>query len=348
MEDGVQLTLVWHVDDVKCSSVSKKLVDEFIEWCRQEFEDITITKMKPSRGKVHDYLGMILDYSTPGKVAISMKDYIQKTLDEFKCQDDLKATKAVQSPASEHLFRINPTSNKLDDSMREEFHTTVAKLLFLTKRARPDIQPLVPFLCTRVQHPDNDDWKKLLRGLKYLQSTIDLVLTLEADPSIPGFHAQWWPDASFATHSDMKSHTGAVLSFGKGAVKTVSSKQKLNTRSSTEAELVGVDDIAPLAIWTKLFLEAQGYECRTTIYQDNQSAILLEKNGKDSSTKRTRHLNIKYFYITDCVEKKYLEILYCPTQDMLGDMPSKPLHGALFHKHLSSMMNLDDQTTINN
>ena len=93
------------------------------------------------------------------------------------------------------------------------------------------------------------------------------------------------------------------------------------------------------AIWTKLFMEAQGHKVETIMYQDNKSAILLEKNGKESSGKRTRHLNIRYFYITDCIEKKYLTVDYCPTDDMIGDFPSKPLQGRKFKKHRKAIMN---------
>jgi hypothetical protein len=77
--------------------------------------------------------------------------------------------------------------------------------------------------------------------------------------------------------------------LGKGAVNTISAKQRLNTRSSIEAELVGADDIVTQAMWTRLFLEQQGYTNETTVYQDDTSAILLEKNGTESSSKRTRH-----------------------------------------------------------
>jgi ribosomal protein S24E len=77
----------------------------------------------------------------------------------------------------------------------------------------------------------------------------------------------------------MKSHTGATMSLGKGSVYSTSVRQKLNTKSSTEAELVGVDDVMPQIIWTRYFLEAQGYGVRESkIYQDNQSAMLVEKN----------------------------------------------------------------------
>mmetsp|Transcript_34004 Transcript_34004/g.65363 ORF Transcript_34004/g.65363 Transcript_34004/m.65363 type:complete len:106 (-) Transcript_34004:390-707(-) len=102
-----------------------------------------------------------------------------------------------------------------------------------------------------------------------------------------------WVDASFAVHPDYRSHTGAVLSLGKGGVISVSRKQRLNTKSSTEAEVVGVDDASSQILWTNYFIKAQGYQINETlVYQDNQSAILLEKNGKQSSGKRTRHMNI--------------------------------------------------------
>jgi hypothetical protein len=104
------------------------------------------------------------------------------------------------------------------------------------------------------------------------------------------------------------------MTYGTGVPISVSRKQKLNTKSSTEAELVGVDDATTLILWTKLFLEAQGYNIsRNVIHQDNKSAILLERNGKRSSSKRTRAINIRYFFVTDQLEKKNLEIKYLPT-----------------------------------
>jgi hypothetical protein len=140
-------------------------------------------------------------------------------------------------------------------------------------------------------------------------------------------------DAAFAVHPDFKSHTGGVMTFGGGAAQSISRKQKLNTRSSTESELVGADDLSVMILWTKLFMEEQGYKIvQNILCQDNKSTILLEENGKRSSSKRTRALNIRYFFLTDQVEKGNLSIEYCPTGDMIGDFMSKPLQGKLFKK----------------
>ena len=99
---------------------------------------------------------------------------------------------------------------------------------------------------------------------------------------------RWWTDASFAVHHDMKSHTGGAMSLGKGAIYSSSIKQHLATKSSTEAEIVGINDVMPQVLWTQYFLEVQGHKVNDcTVYQDNQSAFLLEKNGRASSSRCT-------------------------------------------------------------
>ena len=122
-------------------------------------------------------------------------------------------------------------------------------------RARPDIRTSVSFLCTRCKEADEDDWGKLKRVLKYLYSTMDMKLFLSVDNLQT---LTWWVDASYAVHWDSRSHTGMVMYLGLGAAMSVSWRQKLNTGSSTEAELVGIDDA--LIMWSLYFIQAQGYE----------------------------------------------------------------------------------------
>ena len=88
-----------------------------------------------------------------------------------------------------------------------------------------------------------------------------------------------------------------------------------------------------------MFLEEQGYQIKKNIlYQDNKSTMLLLKNGKRSSGKRTRALNIRYFFLTDQVEKGNLEILYCPTGEMVGDYVTKPKQGKDFKRFQRAIM----------
>ena len=144
---------------------------------------------------------------------------------------------------------------------------------------------------------------------------------------------KWYVDVGFAIHPDFKSHTGGDATFGQGCPITLSRKQRLNTRSSTDSELVGDDDMSQMILWTDAFMDAQGYPVKDNIlYQDNKSTILLLNNGKSSSTKRTRAINIRYFFLTDQIEKGKLRVAYCPTGSMVADFHSKPLQGKLF-KH---------------
>ena len=108
--------------------------------------------------------------------------------------------------------------------------------------------------------------------IRYLRTAADMPLTLEAENLQI---VKWWVDASFAVHPDMKSHTGGVLLLGRGAVYSTSTRQKLNTQSSTKAELVGINDVLPQILWTRYFLLAQVYGSpnESVIYQDNQSTI---------------------------------------------------------------------------
>ena len=112
-----------------------------------------------------------------------------------------------------------------------------------------------------------------------------------------------------------------------------SSKHKLNTKSSTEAELVGASDYLSYPIWAKKFLEAQGYPLEENIfYQDNQSTIRFEKNGRKSCGPNSRHIDIRYFFIKDRIDLERIEVQHCLTEQMLADFFTKPLQGNLFRK----------------
>jgi hypothetical protein len=108
-----------------------------------------------------------------------------------------------------------------------------------------------------------------------------------------------------------------------------------------------VDDALPPVLWTLQFLKAQGFVgTDNVIYQDNQSTILLENNGTRSSGKRTRHLDIRYFFITDRVDIKEVRVKYCPTEVMRADPFTKPLEGRLFREHRDWLLNTTVSTQV--
>ena len=320
--EGLQHTIRFHVDDVMSSHLKAIVNKRFALWLNKKYG--AIKEVEPITGKVHDYLGMTIDFSEEGIMKIDMRDYVERMLEEFPME--FKSSDVMPTPASDNL--LDKGSGKvLPKEKQEVFHKTVARGLFICKRARPDIQPTIAVLCTRVQAPIESDWRKLIRLMKYLNGTRELVLRLGADNLNV---VKWYVDASFAVHPDFKSHTGAVMTLGQGAIQSMSRKQKLNTRSSTESELVGVDDAMTPLLWTNLFLEAQGYPVENILYQDNKSTILLGTNGRASAGKRSRAINVRYFFLADQVEKGLVKIVYCPTGKMTADYQSKPLQGQKF------------------
>ena len=144
---GKQLTVCWHVDDLKISYVDAKEVTKMIQWLESEYGE-----MHGSRGKRHDYLGMCLDYSIPGEVRISMEEYLRGVLDDF-----LKnITEAPETPAASNLFNVREDSEQelLDETRAKAFHHVVAQLLFTRIQCRKDTQTAIAFLTTRVRNPD--------------------------------------------------------------------------------------------------------------------------------------------------------------------------------------------------
>ncbi|MEL6660658.1 MAG: reverse transcriptase domain-containing protein, partial [Bacteroidota bacterium] len=319
--DGKQITVIWYVDDLKISHVNPNVVSNIIEQIEARFG-----KMNVTRGKVHVFLGMTITFNDDRTATIDMENYLVEAIAESNLDIQGKAA----TPATKNLFEIDPESPTLPEKPAETFHSIVAKLLYVAVRARMDILLAVGFLCTRVKAPTVQDQRKLRRLLQYLNGTLDLHLRLGADD----LHTLLtWVDAAYAVHDDFRSHTGGGMSFGIGAFACKSSKQKLNTKSSTEAEVVGVSDYLPYTLWTQMFLEEQGFELlRNVVYQDNESAMRLEQNGRASAGQKSRHIHIRHFFVTDRVKAGDVQIVHCPTLSMLADFLTKPVQGSLFRK----------------
>ena len=177
---------------------------------------------------------------------------------------------------------------------------------------------------------------KLDRVLKYLNSTQELGIVIE--PS-EGLQIVAYVDASYGVHADYKSHTGAVVSLGRGPVWTMSKKQKLVSKSSTEAELIGVSDDLTQVIWIRDFLISQGYTVDAAkLFQDNTSTIAMIKRGSSNSD-RTRHIAIRFFFVKDRVDAGEIKVEYMKTADMVADVLTKPLQGTYFRKLRAQLLN---------
>ncbi len=201
-----QCTICFHVDDCKISHVSVEVLDNIIAWLCEEYENVftdSSGKMKVARGKVHKYLGMMLDFTVKYVVKATMIEYVNEIIASWDkaCLDFddgfeiLNNCKKIATPAPEDVFKVDENAVKLGLAKAKVFRTIVAKALYVSKWARLDTSLAIVFLTMRVREPDENDWRRLRHLIVYLKSTRELPLVLGAR-NTGVLH--WYVDASFA------------------------------------------------------------------------------------------------------------------------------------------------------
>ena len=240
--NGHQFTICWYVDGIKFSHKDKSVV-------HKKFD-----KMEIVHGNKQTYFGIELQI-VDKKVNMSMKQYLQDCIEDFPKE----ITNLAKMPATKSLTRLSEVPEPLDDHKRKIFHSILQKLLHVAKQARLDLQVAIGFLCTRARNPNKDDWRKLKYVLQYIHGTIDLKRILSIDSFID---MNILVDASHACHDNMRGQTGGCISMGYGVLQARSSKQNLNSKSSTETELIGNSNYLTYALWYMYFFHAQGYRTK--------------------------------------------------------------------------------------
>jgi hypothetical protein len=315
--DGSQTTVVLHVDDLMVTSVNQCNLDSFGKYLKSVYPET-----RTNSGVILDYVGMTFDFTIPGEVRVTMDNCVNDIL------SGSGVTKTRVTPAASTLFDTRD-AKKATDVEAKWFHTHVAKVLYLAKRVRPECLTAVAFLSTRVQVCDIDDLAKLTRLLGYLRHTRDRGIILRIGEHMD---VKAYIDAAYGVHQQSgKSHTGCVIVLGEaGPLFAKSGKQKIVTKSSTEAELVGLSDTASQAIHLRNFVIAQGYVLGPAIiYQDNMSCMALMKRGGPGS-ERSRHINIRHFWLSEKVADKEVIIEHLGTKKMFANVLTKPVQGAQF------------------
>ena len=317
-----------YVDDLLITATDKKLVKELKLSLVGEYKDISYDD-----GNTITYLGMLTSSSSDKYIDLSVPQFIDDLVSDLSISDsDLS-----KSPASAKLFNILPSDPSLSNDDKEAFHTSVAKLLYLGKRARPDTLLAATLLCTRVRAPGNDDLKKLKRCVRYLSATKGKTYRTSASKNT--FDMCVYVDASFAVHDTVRSHSGATLSLGSGVVVYCESlKQKLSAKSSTEAELIAVSDVLPQVVACRNFLAQQLREDITTsLYQDSKSTVALVKSGRPLA-KSTRHISTRLFFTSDYQARGEVKVEHLASEKMVADFYTKPLQGSLLSDHCDFIM----------
>ena len=324
--NGKQITLCVFVDDVLATCVDRSTLDKFHAELRTKFDDL-----KFSISNDISYIGMRIRI-LEGKIVLTMDGYVKDLLDKWP---DIKE---YTSPATKALFDNDPNSPQLCKKDSELFHTTTAKLLYLTLRAKPAIGVAVSHLVTRVTRSTVQDMDKLKRVIGYLKHTAIDGVVLHGDGEL---RISAYVDAAFGPHEDGKSHTGGLFFFGTALIYAKSTKQSsMTAKDSTEAELIAASDKLNDIMSCHEFLVHQGIAMlKPILYQDNQSAIHWMTTGLGEI--RTKHLRVRKFRVKEYVDNDSITVTYVKTDIMKADLLTKPLQGSLFRTHVSDICGTD-------
>ena len=273
------------------------------------------------------YLGLFIKRNRKlRKMFVSQPKYIDDIIEKYELID------LEIYPSTPMAYYISKEKEKiyyLDTKGIKDYQSRIGSLLFLAIMSRPDILFAVQCCSRFSKDPTNKNLKAANRTLYYIKGTKDKGIQFHSDNGVI-LHAT--VDVSYATHADMKSHTGMTLHIGNhsGACLAQSKKQTIIADSSTVAELIGTHTISKEILWARRFLASIGYEQKqpTVLYEDNMSTISMIKNK--SNGKRTKHVELRYTIIRDHITNKLIAVEWMPTADMTADILTKSLAPAPF------------------
>jgi Reverse transcriptase (RNA-dependent DNA polymerase) len=324
-EDKIIVTLF--VDDFYIAASSQRVLDEF----NSKFSTLYPTHTCHT-GNTLMYLGMRITYNKKeGTTTVEQFDYINKLLERFGIIGESKY------PSTLGLFedglQVDDHNLKVD---KMEYMSRVMSLLYLAKRTRPDILKDVTFLAGKNHDPTRSDWIKLNKLLAYVNYSKDRKLVLRPN----GLVVCMYVDASYMSHPDFKGHTGGIITFGpeSGLMVAHSRKQRIITRSSTESELVAIDEVKQYATFcANLLSELSDQPVLVRIFEDNQSTIAMVRKG-ESNNISTKHIAKRYYMLKEDLDQGKATIEYLDTDDMLADLLTKPMTGEKFTKFTNKIL----------
>jgi transposase InsO family protein len=274
-------------------------------------------------GEVEFATGIRVDRNA-STLELSQEAFIDKILRKF----NMSESKSVTTP----LPKVIPSNSKEASILFKDvklYQQLVGSLNYLSTRTRPDISYSVSFLATFLQKPTEQSFSLAKRVLRYLKGTKDWKLTYkrEDESKLISFS-----DASYAEEKGRKSRTGFVFLQGSGAVSWLSKKQEVVASSSTEAEYIALSRTAKEGKWLNILAQELGVSnVPITIFEDNQSAIKLAENHILND--RSKHIDVRYHFIREEVEKNNFIIQHIPTNFQTADILTKSLGPQLHLRH---------------
>jgi hypothetical protein len=263
------------------------------------------------------YLGMSVTKTVEG-ITVHQSGYIDTLCDKFQVDE----TSISSSPTGSNFFEENDKDVSVNTT---KYLGLIMSLMYLARYTRPDILMPVTYLATKSANPKQGHYNKGIKILSYVLGTKARRLFFPSNikPTL-----KIYADAAHMLHKDAKGHGGIIATLGSAPIVTKSFKFKLITRSSTESEMVCLEESVTYALWLSVLLKDFHFKFQVpvTIYQDNLSTIGIVMNG--GSFSRSKHMIAKYSFVKQHVDLKDIELVHCRTNVMVADMLTKPLSGS--------------------
>src|SRR5271154_6302317 len=322
-EKGIILAM-W-VDDLLIFGKDMDSVNDLKAQLSEEYE------MK-DMGELEYFLGIQVHRDRERKIIhISQPGYNRTILERFGMQDSKPASTPLSTGA--RLTKATVTDTLID---QKEYQSMIGSIMYAMLATRPDLAQSIQQTSQFSQTPTTTHEKAVKQAFRYINGTVDEGITFNGNL---GMKLEFWSDANWGGEEGRESVSGFVGTLAGGAVTYSSKKQPTVALSSTESEYMALLHALKELIWLLRFLREIGYNIddQNLIYCDNQSAIALAHNPQHHA--RTKHIDIQYHFVRNCVEDGTTRLEYCPTEDMLADGLTKAL-GPDRHRRLARMMGM--------
>ena len=317
-----------HVDDIISAASSnpegKKLETEFWDSMEKKWPGI-----KLQRGPNYKHLSWNIEQDrTSGAIKKSQKDYLLELVKETQ------VIKEHKLPCRSDLLTTDPTSTKLDEKGISQFRSILQKVAY-ARDGRPDFDFVVCYLQSKQQSPSEQDWSDLQHLLGYIKRFPEKAVTYKPrDLQLRGA-----TDASFNITEDGRSYYGYIITLGNSLISAKGGRVKTVVRSSTEAEISAVNEIASEILWCRDVLEELGYDQqKIPILEDNLSCITMLQKEPRSFHSKSRHVRVEWAFFRQEFGKRTIFLRYCPTDKMVADLLTKPMGGKAHNLHTLSIL----------
>jgi Reverse transcriptase (RNA-dependent DNA polymerase) len=283
-------------------------------------------------GELKYFLGIQVHRDRERKIIhLSQPGYNRTILERYGMQNSKPANTPLSSGA--RLTKAT-TADALTD--RKEYQSMVGSIMYGMLATRPDLAQCIQQISQFSQTPTRAHEKAAKQALRYVNGTINQGITFNGNL---GMKLELWSDANWGGEEGRESVSGFIGTLAGGAVTYSSKKQATVALSSTESEYMALLHALKEQIWLLRFLREIGHNIddQNLIYCDNQSAIALAHNPQHHA--RTKHVDIQYHFVRNCVEDGTTRLEYCPTEDMVADGLTKTL-GPERHRKLAKMMGM--------